>query len=204
MSRRRAAAWLLMLPLMLAGSQLAHVFAYRLVYPESQVRLRELLATGHSYMSYLPLLLGIGAALELVAFGSLVVGGVRRRGRAAVSPWAFALLPALGFALQEFLERWLAGASYPWWMVLQPTFRIGLLLQLPFALAAFLIARLLTRVADRVASALRGDRRPARVGLRSRWTASAVRLPRPGALAGGHAGRGPPLAACPASAAHRR
>jgi hypothetical protein len=185
-----------MLPLMLAASQLAHVFAYRLVYPESQVRLRELLATGHSYMAYMPLLLGIGAALELVAFGSLVAGGVRRRGRAAVSPWAFALLPPLGFVLQEFLERWLAGASYPWWMVLQPTFRIGLLLQLPFALAAFLVARLLSRVADRVASVLRGRaERPARVGLVRRWAALAAWPPRLRALADGHAGRGPPCSA---------
>jgi len=200
--RRRAAAWLLMLPLMLAGSQLAHVLAYRLVYPQSQVRLRELLATGHSYMGYMPLLLGIGAALELVAFGSLVAGGVRRRGRAPVSPWAFALLPPLGFALQEFLERWLAGASYPWWMVLQPTFRIGLLLQLPFALAAFLVARLLSRVADRVASVLRGKvERPPRVGLVPRWAALAAWPPRPRTLADGHAGRGPPRAARPATVA---
>jgi hypothetical protein len=195
MSRRRAAAWLLMLPLMVAGSQLAHALAYRLVYPEAQVRVRELFVTGHSYMAYMPLVLGMGAALELVAFWSLVADGVRRRHCAAVSPWAFALLPPLGFVLQEYLERWLAGASYPWWMVLQPTFRIGLALQLPFALAAFLVARVLVRVVDRVASALREAEPPASVGVRPRWAASVVLLPRPGALAGGHAGRGPPLPA---------
>jgi hypothetical protein len=202
MSRRSAAGWLLMLPLMVAGSQLAHVIAYRLVYPEAHLRLRELLATGHSYMGYMPLVLGIGAALELVAFGSLVVDGVRRRRRVILSPWAFALLPPLGFVLQEFLERRLAGASFPWWMVLQPTFRIGLLLQLPFALAAFLIARLLSRVADRVASVLRArSQRPLRVGLRARWVAAVAWLPRPGVLADGHAGRGPPFAAGPATIA---
>ena len=98
--------------------------------------------------------------------------------------------------LQEFLERWLAGTSYPWWMVLQPTFRIGLLLQLPFAVAAFLIARLLVHVADRVAFVLhRRAKRPARVGVVLRWAALAVWPPRPGVLADGHAGRGPP---CPA------
>jgi hypothetical protein len=185
-----------MLPLMLAGSQLAHVFAYRLVYPEAQVRLRELLATGHGYMSYLPLVLGVGAAFELVAFGSAVVGGVRQRHRVVVSPVAFALLPPLGFVLQEFLERWLAGAPFPWWMVLQPTFRIGLLLQLPFALAAFLVARLLSRVADRVGFVLRGGvEPPARAGVFPSWFASTAWLPRMAALAGAHAGRGPPLPA---------
>jgi len=201
MSRRHAAAWLLMLPLMVAGSQLAHALAYRLVYPEAQVRLRELLSTGHTYLGYTPLLLGIGAALELVAFGSLVADGVRRRRRLAVSPWAFALLPPLGFVLQEFLERWLAGASYPWWMVLQPTFRIGLALQLPFAFAAFLVALLLTRVADRVGSVLRGSERPVRVGLRLPWFAAKAWLPRVVVPAGGHAGRAPPSARGPATVA---
>lgn len=204
MSRRSAAGWLLMLPLMVAGTQFAHVLAYRIVYPEAHVRLRELASTGHGYMGYLPLLLGIASAVELVAFGSLVADGMRRRRRLALSPWAFALLPPLGFVLQEFLERRLAGASFPWWMVLQPTFRIGLLLQLPFALAAFLVARLLSRVADRVASALRREpHRPVQVGVRLRWAAAATWLPRPGVLGDGHAGRGPPFAASPATGALR-
>ncbi len=202
MNRRFAAGWLLMLPLMVAGSQLAHVFAYRLVYPQAQVRLHELLLTGHGYMSYLPLVLGMSAALELVAFCSLVVDGLRRRRRAPVAPWAFALLPLLGFALQEFIERWLAGASFPWWMVLQPTFRIGLALQLPFALAAFVVARVLIRVADRVASVLRRrSERPLRVGVRLPWFAAVVWPPRILGLANGHAGRGPPSRARPATLA---
>jgi hypothetical protein len=199
-SRRSLAAWLLVLPLMVAGTQLAHVLAYRLVYPQAQVRLHELIATGHGYMGRAPLLIGIGAALELVAFVSIVAGSARSRGRTPVSPWAFALLPPLAYALQEFLERWLAGASLPWWMVLQPTFRVGLLLQLPFALAAFLLALLLSRVADRVAVVLCGrTRRPRRFHVSPRWYALAVLLPRIAALAGGHAVRGPPPAVAPAT-----
>ena len=50
MGRRRLAAWLLSFPLMVVGSQGAHVLAYRLVYPNAHLRLGELLATGHSYM----------------------------------------------------------------------------------------------------------------------------------------------------------
>jgi hypothetical protein len=201
-SRRRVAAWLLVLPLMVAGSQLAHMLAYRLVYPEAQVRVRELLATGHGYMTYAPLLFGMSTALELVAFGSLVVERVRRRQHTPMSPWVFALLPPLGFALQEFLERWLAGSPFPWWMALQPTFRIGLLLQLPFALLAFLTARLLLRVADGVASALRGRAElPAPAGVLRQWSALVVWPPRMSVLADGHAGRGPPSPVAPVAGA---
>jgi hypothetical protein len=39
MRPRRAAAWLLSLPLMIAGSQVAHVLAYRFVYPNAHIRL---------------------------------------------------------------------------------------------------------------------------------------------------------------------
>jgi hypothetical protein len=41
---------------------------------------------------------------------------------------------------------------------MQPTFRYGLLLQVPFALAAYLVARLLLRVAREIGRAL--HRRP--------------------------------------------
>jgi hypothetical protein len=59
------------------------------------------------------------------------------------------LLPLLGFTLQELLERWPAGSSFPWWVVLQSTFHVGLPLQLPFAVAAYLLARLLFRTSKR-------------------------------------------------------
>jgi hypothetical protein len=187
---------------MLAGTQVAHAFAYRLVYPEAQVRMRDLFSTGHSYMyfglsgyvGYLPLLLGLVGAIELVAFGWLVCARVRRRQHAPVPPWAFALLPLIMFSVQEFFERWLAGMTFPWWMVLQPTFQIGLLLQLPFALAAFLLARLLLRVAKHVARVLAGEPpRPLVPGLPPRRASLPVCEPRLDALARGYAGRGPPL-----------
>jgi hypothetical protein len=179
---------------MVAGSQVAHVFAYRLVYPVAGVRLHQLIVTGHSYMSLWPKLLAMGGALELAALVSIVAGSVRRRRHTPVPPWAFALTPPLAFILQELLERCFAGASFPWWMVLQPTFRVGLLLQLPFALLAYLLARLLLRVADRVGNALRRETGQPRLRNRSaRWYPVALRPPRTAALADGHAGRAPPL-----------
>jgi hypothetical protein len=199
MRSRRAAAWLLSLPLMIAGTQVAHVLAYRWVYPNAHIRLIELLATGHGYMvgthGYLPLVLGIVGAVDLVAAGWVFAGSLRRSMRRPVPAVAFALMPVLCFTLQEFLERWLAGAPFPWLMVLQPTFRIGLALQLPFAVLAFLAARLLLRTADsaaRSAGRRRAAPRPILFGSSIGWVV--VRLTPVGRLAPAtaHAGRGPP------------
>ena len=38
---RRSLAWLIAVPLMLGGSQLAHALAYRIAYPQAHVRVVE-------------------------------------------------------------------------------------------------------------------------------------------------------------------
>jgi hypothetical protein len=198
---RRAAAWLLAMPLMVAGSQVAHVVAFRLVYPQAHVRLAALLATGHGYMigypAFLPLLFGVLGGTALVGFLWGIGCDLRRGGGAgAVPAWAFGLLPPLGFAIQEFLERWFMGVSFPWQVVLEPTFRVGLLLQVPFALAAFLVARLLLRVAEHVGRVLGRDRGLGvrrRLGVRDLAPSSLSSVLRLPVLAAGHAQRGPPL-----------
>jgi hypothetical protein len=197
MRSRRAAAWLMSLPLMIAGTQVAHVLAYRWVYPNAHIRLIELLATGHGYMvgthGYLPLVLGIVGAVDLVAAGWVFAGSMRRSLQRPVPAWAFALMPLLCFTLQEFLERWLSGAPFPWWMVLQPTFRIGLALQLPFALVAFLAARLLLRTAKTAGRRARAQApRPVLVGFTTGWVVVALEGLLRLAPAATHAGRGPP------------
>ncbi len=200
MRSRRAAAWLLSLPLMIAGTQVAHVLAYRWVYPNAHIRLIELLATGHGYMvgthGYLPLVLGIVGAVDLVAAGWVFAGSMRRSLQRPVPAWAFALMPLLCFTLQEFLERWLSGAPFPWWMVLQPTFRIGLALQLPFALVAFLAARLLLRTAKTAGRRARARApRPVLAGFTIGWVVVALEGLLRLAPAATHAGRGPPAGA---------
>jgi hypothetical protein len=157
MRRRRVAAWLVSLPLMAVGSQIAHALAYRWVYPSSQLRLRELLATGHGYMdhgSFVPMLLGAVFAIEAVALSWTLVGTVRRRAPRPVPAAAFALLPLLAFACQELTERWLETGSFPWWTFTQPTFRAGELLQLPVGIVVWLVARLLLRAAREAAQIL--------------------------------------------------
>jgi hypothetical protein len=192
---RRSLAWVVAVPLMLAGSQVAHVLVYRWVYPSSQVRVHALLSSGHGYMDRLPLLFGVAGAVVLV---SLVVGiGDAARGRSArpLPAWAFALLPLTAFSLQEILERSLHTGTFMWQAVESPTFVPGLVLQLPFAAAAFLTARLLLRTASAVARII--AKRRSSHGLRRAPAQvrrpSVVRLPRLAPLAFAAAGRAPPL-----------
>jgi len=190
---------------MVAGSQAAHVFAYRLVYPDAQVRLRDLLATGHGYMvgfpGWLPLALGVLGGAELLGMGWSVARVVRRRPHAPVPPWVFALLPLVGYTLQEFLERWLVAASFPWWFVLQPTYRVGLLLQLPFALIVYLVARALLRAAKQIGRAI-SVAAPRVVVISACVVRRAVEpdLLRSPQLSASCLGRGPPFAVCAAPA----
>jgi len=191
---RRLGAWVVAVPVMLAGTELAHALAYRLVYPQASVRWRVLAASGHGYMSRAALVLGLGFALVAVGLISGLVDAARRRPTTKVAPWAFALLPLLGFTAQEFLERWVAAGSIPWWMVEQPTFRIGLLLQVPFAALAYLLARVLLGAARSAAEALSfapSLPRPAAGPVARRPEAAAVARRRAPGLGWGL--RGPPV-----------
>ncbi len=142
---------------------------------------------GHGYLAQAPLFLTLCATTAGVALAARIAG---RRGRTLPGRLA-AALPLLGFAVQEHLERGLALGAVPWGTGLEPVFLLGLVLQLPFALAALLVARALTALADAVAA--RPVARP-RV---------AFRLPSPHpseaelagtlALARGWAGRAPPV-----------
>jgi len=147
---RRGLAWLVAVPLMLAGSQVAHMLAYRIVYPQAGVRLHDLVDTGHGYMSALPLALGVAGAIVVLSLAASVVDAARGRGVRSLPPWAFALLPVVGFGLQEYIERWLAWGFFPWAAALEPTFLIGMALQLPFGALAFVVVRVVLRTARRL------------------------------------------------------
>ncbi|MGN6800099.1 MAG: hypothetical protein ACTHKS_18320 [Gaiellaceae bacterium] len=192
---RRSLTWLFALPLVLAGSQVAHVLAYRWVYPSSHVRLHALVESGHGYMAQLPLVLGIGAAIAFVSLLAAIVDAARGRSLHGLPAWAFALLPVLTFVVQEILERSLHTGTFVWQATESPTFLPGLALQLPFAALAFVIARLLLRTANAVGRLIGAartsafERRPPDV-LR---LPIVVRLPHPAPLSARAAGRAPPL-----------
>jgi hypothetical protein len=135
---------------MLAGSQVAHLLAYWIVYPQASVRLHALVETGHGYLSALPLALGVAGAIVALSLAVSAADAARGRSVRSLPPWAFALLPVAGFVIQEYLERWLSWGFVPWSAALQPTFAIGIALQLPFGALAYVAARLLFRAAERV------------------------------------------------------
>ncbi len=144
-SPRRRAAWCAALPILLVGSQVAHALAYRLAYPSLPLRVHVLAATGHGYLSELPLAFGIAGAVALASLFWTALDAARGGLPTPIPPAAFAILPPLAFCLQELTERWLTVGGFPWWLVEQPTFRIGLLLEVPFGLVAYGATRMLLR-----------------------------------------------------------
>jgi hypothetical protein len=158
-------ALLVCLPVALGGMLAAHEVAYRGTETSS-----------HGYM---------GGA-ETIVCALLAVGLVAAvRGPAGKAPtWIFAICPPLAFLLQESAER-----GFEPGFLLEPAVLAGLALQLPFALLAWGLARLLLRAAESLGRLLRRGVRPR----------GAARLPHPArlwepraafVLAG--AGRGPP------------
>lgn len=185
---RPRAAWLTALGLLGAGWVTAHVLSYMLVVPTAE-RGRMLAETGHSYFRAADLLVLCGT-LTLAGLALYVVGGQARR---APSPWVLALLPPIGFVVQEHVERLAVSGAFPAHLVTEPRFLLGLLLQIPFALAALLLARALLVLTGALARRLRRASldRPLRVGA-ARRPVTDTTLARIGLLALGHGQRAPP------------
>jgi hypothetical protein len=187
---RRGLAWALTLPLVLLGTQAAHALAYDLVYPQAHWRI--LIASGHGYLTWLPLALALAGAVAFAALCVTAADAARGQPARAVPAWAFALLPPATFVMQEVLELSLHTGTFNPRALVAPTFLPGLLLQLPLALAAYLAARLLLKAAERIGRALAQPRPlPALVQLLSAPTAAALHA-RP--VVAGCSSRGPPLA----------
>lgn len=189
---RRSVVWLLTLPLAVVGSQVGHALAYRLITSNEAERAHELAATGHAYLAYAPGALAVCSVLVLVALGVELkhVLASRRLARASALPFAV-LAPAI-FVCQEHFERLLHDGVFPWDAAVQPTFVVGLLLQLPFAGAAYLLARLLLRVVRSLGRLLSAPPRPRVLASAQSRLAVLLVVPRVPALALGYGSRGPP------------
>jgi hypothetical protein len=185
---RRRLTWLVALPTILAGTQAAHGLAYRLVFPDASLRLHVLAATGHGYLAWLPLVLGLAGALGVVGLAAAVADTARGRSVGKLPPAAFACLPPLAFVLQEVLELSLHTGTIGWHAFAEPTFLPGLALQLPFALLAYVAARLLLKAAVRI-----GQMLSARVVSAPPVFSTLSNLVAPQAQPGCRAARGPPL-----------
>jgi len=167
--QRTLAAWLVALPAAAGGVLAAHAAAYGLVRGGADAE--------HGYLP-----LAEASVCALLALG-LVAALLAARAGTPARPHAlaFALAPPLAFLLQETAERSFAPP-------LEPVVLLGLVLQLPFAVLAYLAARLLLRAAASLARARRPRLRPARPV--HAWPSFVA--PRPTLLLARH-GRGPPL-----------
>jgi hypothetical protein len=96
---------------------------------------------------------------------ALRAAGARRGDRPELRlPWLYALVPPLVFVVQEHVERLAYTGHFPVTAALEPTFGVGLLLQLPLAVVALALVRALVAGAAAVGSALaRQPRRPSPV-----------------------------------------
>jgi hypothetical protein len=186
--RGARSAWLVAFPVVLAGCLAAHTLAYVLAEPNAHHRHDLLAASGHGYLDGLPIFLA--GALGVVLAGALW-HAVRGRKGSRPSPWVFAGLPALAFALQEHAERLVHTGAVPLAAVLEPTFLAGLLLQIPFALLAWVLTRAILRAAEALGLRLRRQSLPRAAGVVLVPPAGASR--RVARLAFGVSERGPPI-----------
>ena len=189
---RHRLTWLSIAPLMLSGLLAAHALGYRLAFGDSHARADALAHSGHSYFAFVPFALAVCVGVLLLGFALQVSAGFRGEPRRPATSPVILLLPPAAFVAQEFLERILYGGHESWAIVLQPSFLIGLALQLPFALAALLLAWALDSAARAVGTALASAPRPtfhAYVPVPIRVSS----VPRPAGLARGYGERAPPL-----------
>ena len=191
----RRCAHLLSIPLAATGSLLAHCVAFRLVEPSAHAHSHGVHAAARAWVSYDTGVFAGTLALVVAAVALFALDAYRGRApRVAPPPWIFAAVPPGGFLLQEHLERLVRDGSLGLHAFVEPTFFVGLWLQVPFAVAAFLLARALLRVAERVGSALARAHRMRRVhALVEALVPDSADPPRIPALARGRAERGPPL-----------
>jgi hypothetical protein len=187
----RLAMWLLTAPILVVGLFAGHELGYRITLPNAEARAEVLEASGHSYFAYAPALLAALAALVALALGVRVRAALTGRTHAPRS-WTFALLSPLSFVLLEVSER-LRSGELALDSLLTPEVLVGLALQLPFAIAALLVARALLRVADAVGIALRRCAEPRPLVSVPVLVPTGVVLPRLRVVALAYGERGPPF-----------
>lgn len=178
---------------MVGGLLAGHALAYRFAFPDAHARADALAQSGHGYLGHVPLMLAACLGVLLAALLVRAIAGFRGETvRPSVSR-ALILLPPAAFVVQEHVERLLHSGQIPWAASLEPSFLLGLALQLPFALAALLIGWGLQSLAQAVGRALAAtELRPSFPAFVAQ-PAYARSTPRPAGLARGYGERAPPF-----------
>jgi hypothetical protein len=155
---RRNVVWLITLPLAIVGSQVAHAAGYRLATGDGELA-QALASSGHGYLAYAPLALGVCAAFVVLALVRELVGALAGDERASrPSALVFSVLAPAIFVAQEHFERLAHDGVFPASLLVEKTFLLGLALQMPFALVAYALARLLLATTRAVAELLAAPR----------------------------------------------
>jgi hypothetical protein len=193
---RRLAAWLVALPLTAAGI----ILTRKLVPPPGEhpgphhAHDEAPAAAAQSVLGFLcsaPFLLSAGVLLTLI----VGVRAVQTRRGLRRSAWPLAALVPLGFLVHHHFEHLVGNPAAALGAPLGPELLVGLVLQLPFALLAYLIATALLRVADRLVVALAALRRLRALPSVRPQARQSLRRPRIALLATEAAPRAPPLLA---------
>lgn len=191
MSRRRA-AWGVALAFTAVGGLCAHLMAYSLAAPSGHSSHHHP-ATVSAYGAHLRGCIAICVAIGVIA---LAVSAFERSGRlrrAFVPLWLFAAAPPVGFVLQELVERAAGTGTVAHIGPLDAAFLVGLAVQLPFALAAYISARGLLAAAAALVKRLAAPPRFRVAPVEPRvLVALPVAAPRLPLLALGYGQRGPP------------
>ena len=148
-------------------------------------------ASAEEYVAYLPSSLALCLTLAIAISAGLALGK-RWAGRSGRSIWLFAVVPVLGFATDTLVELAIHGPTAAAGAELVPVLLVGLLVQLPFALAAVAIADRILWLVERLAWTLRDNvivGRPVELGAPAWAPASGARTLRP---AGSARSRAPP------------
>jgi hypothetical protein len=181
----RRPLWLLSLPLAAAGWLAAHSLAYTLVAPHDH----------HGSLAAAPILIACAITVLLAV---AIHDGLRRAAPAHMPAWPVALLPPLGFAVQEHVERLIELNALPLGTALEPVFLVGMALQLPVALVVLALVRGMLAIGYALGWELgvaRAPRPPSCAATPPLPAPLAPEIARPPVLATGHGGRAPPALA---------
>jgi hypothetical protein len=139
---------LVTLPIALVGIEAAHALGNAAFGSPEEAG--EIFASTASGAELVPLLSALALALVLLGMGGRVAGRWWSPQNARSPGLPFACLPPLAFVLLELLETLFHRGHVPASLTIEPAFLAGLVLQLPFALTGYLVARLLLHLSDGV------------------------------------------------------
>jgi hypothetical protein len=136
------------LPIVLAGIEGGHAVANAVFGSPEGVK--ELFASPSSGSGILPIVALLAAGLVVLGLACRFAPRCWFPRQAQAIALPFVLLPPVSFMLLELTEAAVSRGAIPWHEAVRPTFVFGLVLQLPFALLGYALARLLLRVTDGV------------------------------------------------------